>query len=242
MSAARRRHELQPAWILSSRPYRETSLLLEWFSPGQGRVGGVARSARGPRSRSRGLLQILQPLLLSWSEAGELATLQAAEAASPPLPLQGEALFCAWYLNELLLRLLPRQDPHPRLFEAYGEALAALGAGPLEPPLRRFELDLLDELGYGLDWPDGEAEAWLHREDGGWQPTAAETPGALPAAALAWLASGAGETATPGELRAARDFLRGRLAPLLGGRELESARLLRELRSRAPAAPPRTGT
>jgi DNA repair protein RecO (recombination protein O) len=142
---------LTPAFILHSRPYRDTSLLLEVFSEEYGRVGLVARGARAARSRQRGLLQPFQPLLLSWSARGELGTLNGAETAGAAVPLGGNGLYSGFYLNELLVRLLHRNDPHPELFPIYLEALRRLAQAPeLEGVLRRFELGLLEALGYGL--------------------------------------------------------------------------------------------
>src|SRR5690348_1618596 len=98
-----RRVQLEPAFLLSARAYRETSALLEVFTPAHGRLGIVARGTRGPKSKLRGLLQPFQPLLLTWSERGEMCTLSTAEAGGAPLGLAGEAVFSGWYLNELLL-------------------------------------------------------------------------------------------------------------------------------------------
>lgn len=146
------RIEQQPAFVLHARPWRETSLLLDVLSRDHGRVGLVARSVRGARSRTpRSLLQPFSPLQLGWSGRGELATMSAAEAAGAALPVIGEALLCALYLNELIVRLVPRNDPHADVFAAYLETLARLSHG--HPPawtLRRFERDLLGQLGYGL--------------------------------------------------------------------------------------------
>ncbi|MGH8042735.1 MAG: DNA repair protein RecO [Rudaea sp.] len=146
------RVDAQPAFVLHARPWRETSLLLEVFSRDQGRTGLLARSVRGVRARmSRAVLQPFTPLHLSWSGRGELATLTAADVAGSALPLSGEALLCALYLNELVVRLAPRHDPHPALFTDYLEALTRLahGAAPAWS-LRRFERDLLAHIGYGL--------------------------------------------------------------------------------------------
>src|SRR3546814_20495683 len=115
----RTRVVLEPAYLLNRRLYQDSSLLLEAYTRNHGRVGLVARGARGPKSKLRGVLQTFSPLLLSWSTTGELGTLTGAEAAGPPLLLSGERIFHGWYLHELLMRLLPRQDPHPALFEAY---------------------------------------------------------------------------------------------------------------------------
>ena len=141
----------QPAFILHSYPFRETSLLVEIFTRYFGRLALVARGARRPKSALRGVLLAFQPLLLSWSGKSELRTLQRAEWQGRPHQLGGMALLCGFYLNELLLKLLPRDDPHERLFAYYQETLLALGAQKnLAAVLRRFEIRLLKELGYAL--------------------------------------------------------------------------------------------
>ncbi len=138
---------LQPALVLHRRAYRESSLLLELFTAEYGRVGAVSRSAkrRGP------ILQPLQLLLVSWGGRGELASLHGVELAPNRIPpLQGMAMTCGLYLNELLFRMLARNDPQPALFSRYCECLLKLGEGH-DPDwlLRRFELSMLTELGYG---------------------------------------------------------------------------------------------
>ena len=140
--------------MLHAYPYRETSVIVEAFTAAHGRVGLVARGAKRPRSELRGLLQAFQPLTLAWAGSGELKTLVKAEwRGGLPLP-GGAALLCGFYLNELLLKLLPREDPHPGLFAAYEDALHALtredSAGAQAVVLRRFELCLLAELGYAV--------------------------------------------------------------------------------------------
>src|SRR6185437_10727813 len=117
---------LQPAFVLHTRPYRDTSLLLEIFTPDYGRVSTLARGARGLRSRFKGLLQPFVPLLLSWYGKTELMTLSAAESQGKVLDLTGEKLLCGLYLNELLMRLLHRYDAHPQLYIVYQETLYAL--------------------------------------------------------------------------------------------------------------------
>lgn len=143
------RVSLEPAWILHHYPYRDSSLLLEVFTPEHGRIGLVARGARSARGRWRSHLQILRPLLLSWTMRGELGTLTHAEPRGTLAVLPGRQILCACYLNELLLRLLRRLDPHPGLYTAYEEALVSLPEVG-EPVLRIFEKRLLQELGYGL--------------------------------------------------------------------------------------------
>jgi DNA repair protein RecO (recombination protein O) len=141
----------EPAFVLHTYAYRETSLIVEAFTAQYGRVAMVARGAKRPRSELRGLLQGFQPLLLSWSGSRELKTLHKAEwRGGLPLPT-GRALVCGFYLNELLLKLLAREDPHPQLFAVYETTLRDLVAGAdAAPLLRRFELTLLTELGYAL--------------------------------------------------------------------------------------------
>lgn len=143
--------DAQPAFVLHSYPFRETSLIVESYSRDQGRVAMVARGARRPRSSLRGILLPFQPLLLSWSGKRELRTLIRAEWQGGYSPLRGQSLICGFYLNELLLKLLPRDDPHEQLYAIYEGTLAALGEGA-DPfaLLRRFELALLRELGYAV--------------------------------------------------------------------------------------------
>lgn len=163
-------------YVLHSYPYRETSLILQAWTEKHGRLGLVAKGARRPKSASRIVLVPFQPLALDWFGRGELRTLKSAEPTVPATPLAGEALMSAFYMNELLLKLTTRDDPHERLFEAYDIAIGELrllsrsrdlppAASHLEPILRRFELNLLQELGYALE---------LAREAGSHAPIAAE--------------------------------------------------------------------
>jgi DNA repair protein RecO (recombination protein O) len=149
----KRRADHEPGYVLHTYPYKETSLIVEAFARRHGRVALLARGARRPRSAMRGVLLAFHPLRLGWSGSGDLATLITAEwggALQPAFrPLSGRGLMCGFYLNELILRLLPREDPHEALFDAYGEALARLSCGDAFPAvLRSFEKRLLAELGY----------------------------------------------------------------------------------------------
>ncbi len=145
------RQDAREAFVLHTYPYRETSLIVEAFTRNSGRVAMLARGARRPRSPMRGVLLSFQPLLLSWFGKGELRTMARAEWVGGQPLLQGEALLCGFYLNELLLRLLPREDPHEALFQQYREALGRLAAGADSGPvLRAFEKSLLKELGYAM--------------------------------------------------------------------------------------------
>lgn len=227
------RVQLEPGWLLSLRAYRETSALLEVFTARHGRVGLVAKGARGSRSRLRGLLQPLQPLLLSWQQAGELGTLTSAEAAGVPLAVSGERLFYGWYLNELLLRLLQREDPHPATYAAYEQALGRLAGPQAEFALRLFEKELLADIGYGLELPT-ELDAGLRYELDAEGSLRADVSGALSGAALTALRDGQLPPAAPEILAELRRLMRTLIARQLGGRELETPKLLRELRQMQP--------
>lgn len=150
--------------MLHTHAYRETSLIVEAFGRTAGRVALVARGAKRPRSELHGLLQAFQPLALSWTGAGELKTLVKAEWSGGAMLPTGSALLSAFYLNELLLKLMPREDPHPALWDAYADAVRALGAqrGATAQAgvLRGFELKLLAELGYAMTLTrDGDSGA-----------------------------------------------------------------------------------
>ena len=149
-------------YVLHTYPYKETSLILQAWTEKHGRLGLVAKGARRPKAATRSLLLPFQPLVLDWFGRSELKTLKTAEPAAPATPLAGQSLLSAFYLNELLLKLTSREDPHEGLFAAYDEAISALralsrsrpasGMGPaIEPILRRFELRLLQELGYAVE-------------------------------------------------------------------------------------------
>ncbi len=149
----------QPAFVLHTHPFRETSLIVEAFTRDHGRIALVARGARRPRSAMRGLLLAFQPIELGWFGQGEMRTLAKVEWVGGQPLLQARALLLGYYMNELLLKLLPREDAHPALFQAYAEAVYALAIGePSQASLRRFEKTLLKELGYGLTL-DREAES-----------------------------------------------------------------------------------
>ena len=139
------------AYMLHATAWRETSLIIQTFSRDHGCVAMVAKGAKRPYSQLRPALSAFQPLSLSWSGAGEVKTLTRAESEGIR-PLSGVSLMSAWYMNELLLRLLPREDAHPVLFDAYDMALQQLCSGiRAAGALCRFEWTLLRETGYGLD-------------------------------------------------------------------------------------------
>lgn len=152
----------QPVYVLHTYPFKETSLVVELLTRDFGRVAAVAKGARRPRSAMRGMLQSFQPLLATWSGKAELKNLHGLEWDEGLLLLQGEALICGFYLNELLLRLLPREDAHAALFDYYKHTLRVLATGQqLAASLRRFELKLLQEMGYAVPLERDEQESTI---------------------------------------------------------------------------------
>ena len=226
----RERVSLEPAYVLARRPFRDTSLLIEAFTEHHGRVGLVARGVRGAKSQKSALLQPLRPLLVSWVESGELGTLTGVEGNGVFAEFSGERLLSGWYINELMTQLLQRHDPHPDLFGEYAIALEELASAPVEIPLRKFELRLLAETGYGLNL-SGVMEPQAHYVyDWVAGPQAsAPGPGTFSGESLIALRDGALSAAE--HLRAARRLLREALRRQLGGRELKTPKLLRELRA-----------
>ncbi|MBD2839332.1 DNA repair protein RecO [Pseudomonas sp. JM0905a] len=215
------------AFVLHSRAYRESSALVDFFTP-EGRLRAVLRGARG---KAGTLARPFLPLETEFRGRGELKNVGRLESAGIPNLLAGEALFSGLYLNELLIRLLPAEDPQPALFEHYAATLQALAANrPLEPLLRAFEWRLLDELGYGfaLDTdlagqpiaPDG---IYRLQPDAGLESVAQLQPGLFQGRELLALAEA--DWSAPGALGAAKRLMRQALAPHLGGRPLVSREL-----------------
>lgn len=148
------RVNLQPAYVMHSRPYRDSSALLDVFTAEYGRISLVARGTRRQSRRGSGaaLLQPFIPLLVSFSGRAELKTLVATEPAQGRFTLRNERVFSGMYMNELVVRLLHRNDAHPALFSYYDQALKALASvAVVDSVLRRFEYRLLEELGYNFD-------------------------------------------------------------------------------------------
>lgn len=238
MTPGKERVELVPAYLLHQRPYRETSALLEVFTASHGRVGLIARGIRTARSRQRGDLQLFRLLRLSWQARDELGTLTGLEADGVATRLQGTALYSGFYLNELLMRLLVRHDPHPELFGTYHDSLQLLAvAENVEPVLRLFEMRLLQEAGYALqldcDVTSGaalQADRWYdyHLESGPVMVAAADEAGfAFTGRSL--MAMACHDLADPGVLQDAKRLLRAALKLYLGDKPLKSRELFRPL-------------
>lgn len=235
------RVQLQAAYLLHRKPYRDTSLLLEIFSPEHGRIGLIAKGARGPRSKLKGVLQPYQALLLSWVGRGELPTLTAAEAQSGAMFLQGDALSSGFYLNELLMRLLARHDPHPQLFSRYQQTLQYLMVNhDIEWALRLFERDLLQELGYGLLLTHEGEHGEEVEPDGGYcyyhESGPRRVTGAVNGKAViqgrSLLALAQGVCDEPEQRRECKRLMREVLAHYLGAKPLASRELFRQKRVR----------
>jgi len=145
------RQDNQAVYVLHTYPFKETSLVVELFSQQFGRIAAVAKGARRPRSAMRGMLQSFQLLAGAWSGKNELKTLHSLDWDAGLTLIKGEALMCGFYMNELLLRLLPREDAHETLFAYYNATLKTLATDDnLAITLRRFELKLLQEMGYAV--------------------------------------------------------------------------------------------
>lgn len=251
---------LEPVYVLHRRPWRDSSLILEVLSAGHGRCSLVARGARRPTARLHGVLQPFGPLLASWTMRGELGTLTGAEGRGG-LGLHGRALISGFYLNELLMKLLARHDPHPRLFAAYeqvlgelaicGFAMEADGGGREQRALRLFEKVLLEEIGYGLVLDHevesgapiaGEAEYDYYPERGPVTASAQRREGGGQAGSLrlrgrSLIALAHGELEDAETLREARGLMRLALGVCLGNRPLHSRALFRPLAAGAGDEP-----
>jgi DNA repair protein RecO (recombination protein O) len=145
--------EQHAAYILHRRAYRETSYILDVYSLEYGRISIVAKGATRGKNNTSALLQMFQPLLLSWSGRSNLKNLISVDAPSAAFTFVSERLYCAFYLNELLLKLAPEADPNPLLFSAYACALQGLkDKRHTESVLRTFELTLLTSIGLAPDF------------------------------------------------------------------------------------------
>jgi DNA repair protein RecO (recombination protein O) len=231
-----RRTQLTPGYVLHHKPYRDTSRILEVFSRDFGRLSLFARGVRGPKPRFGSELQPFRLLLLSWSGRGEAPQLTGAEGAGQAEPLPAANLMAGFYLNELLLKLTARHDPHPAVFDLYHATLEALKHGAsLEASLRIFEKRLLDMLGYGLaliaDTGSIDADSYYHFNPGrGLMPAVHGAAGVVRGSSvLALIAEQLGETRA---LEDARRLLQAALAHCLEGRELTTRTVARSIARR----------
>lgn len=228
------RVDLQLAYILHTRPYRDTSLLIDLLTPDFGRVTAVARGVRKTKTPKRQLLNPFSRLLVSWQGKTDMKLLTGFESDNHFLALTANHLYSGFYLNELLVRLLPEMDSHNGIYHAYEDSLMALQSqAEIEPLLRRFEFRLLTELGYGLDFTQDARtgdpllpDAWYecHNQEGFYQMLP-DLPQSYGLKGEDILAMGCGDYTRPETRRAAKQLTRRLLKPLLGSRPLNSRQL-----------------
>ena len=237
----------QPAWVLSRKNYGDNGLLVEFFTLEMGRCGAIVRGAHR-RKRGGSLAALLQPfcpLLIGLAGRGDLKTLRMAEAPTAGYTLAGELLMSGLYLNELLARTLPRFDVLPSLFMSYGRAIESLQAKAGEEPLRRFELDLLSELGYRIDWelsacgqPIRSDQRYVFEADRGFCVADSQiraTPGEIGLTGdqvislREWWASACG--LADQELAVLKRMTRASVAQLTGGRVLQTREYFKQLKA-----------
>ena len=231
MTLPRERITLEPAYVLHSREYRDTSRILEVFSARHGRLTLFARGARGPKSKLASLLMPFRALLLSWSGRGEAAQLTGAEPHGEALTLPSRQVMSGFYLNELIISLTTRHDPQTHLFDDYAEALRRLATdAAAEPTLRVFEKRLLANLGYGLEFPVQAATYYRFHVGEGLAEVREDAPGAYPGRCLLALQD---ENLRDAEsLDVARRLLRQALDHCLEGREVRTRTVARSMARR----------
>ena len=237
--SSRGRVVLESAWVLHRRPYRDTSEIVDLFTPNFGRVAAVARGSR--RGKRRMPLEPFQPLHVSWAGRGEMVTLSAVEPRGPSIQAAGRRLLSMFYVNELVLRLTGRQDPNPDVFTAYEATIVGLGGQQDEAPLLRlFERDLLRALGYGLllehDVEGRSVERavrYSYRLEEGPRRVGEGTGMALAISGDSLLAIHEGRFRSRDELLEARTLLRAAVDHYLGGRPLKTRQVLNAFRARA---------
>jgi DNA repair protein RecO (recombination protein O) len=228
------RVDLQPAYILHTRPYRDTSLLIDFLTPDFGRVTAVARGVRKNKTPKRQLLNPFSRLLVCWQGKTDMKLLTSFESDNHFLSLSANHLYSGFYLNELLVRLLPEMDGHNGLYFAYEQSLDALqNKGDIEPLLREFEFRLLTELGYGLNFSTDarndcavEAQGFYecHAQEGFFS-AGPDVPEKFLLKGEWLLAIAAGDYSDPATRLAAKYLSRRLLKPLLGSRPLNSRQL-----------------
>ena len=225
--------QLQPAFVLHGRNYRETSVIVELLTRDFGRISLLAKGVRKNRSRTAGLLQPFVPLLVSYTGKAELKILTQVEMTPPAITLQGMSLYCGLYINELVEAFLHRHDPHPEVFDAFRQCLQALPANESqEQVLRNFEVRLLESIGYGLQLQhEADHDAAIHADlryhyTPGLGPQL-QKHGALSGATLIALRSGTLDTDRM--RREAKRLLRSVIDYHLAGKPLKSRQLLAQL-------------
>ena len=233
---SKRRVDHEPGYVLHTYPYKETSLIVEAFTRRYGRVALLARGARRPRSAMRGVLLSFHLLRLGWSGSADLANLMNAEWAGGTPLLGGRGLMCGFYVNELLLKLLPRDDPHESLFDIYAGTLANLASQEVSPVLRDFEKRLLAELGYAplletdaASRPIEPDRLYSYEPERGPVPTNGSRSGQLVVSGRTLLDVAAGDYARSETRDEARVLMRALIGERLHGQSLHTRSILMEL-------------
>jgi len=229
----------QPAYILHQRPFRDTSQILEVFTKDFGRLSVMSRGSRGPKSRLKSTLQPFRALVLSWSGRGEMPTLTSAEPASQSVAfLQGKSLACALYINELVMYLTYKHDVHGLLFSQYHHTINSLiESDQLEQELRKFEFNILDNLGVPLDLTHeagtgvllkAESEYFFQLEKGFCEQTGSSGAVNVPVVkGSSLLEISQGRFESEKTLKDAKRLMRYIIAHYLGGKNLKSRELFR---------------
>ncbi len=234
--SSQRRVQQQPGYILHHRPFRDNSQILDIVTRDHGKIAVVARGSRGSKSRLAGVLRPFLPLRISWVGKSDMGTLTGAESAGPPAGMVGDAIFSAYYVNELLLHFLHRHDPQPEIFALYEEVIKALLiTDNIAAALRSFELEFLSLLGYAVNL-DHEAgsrnplkidQDYEYRMEQG--PVLIERDGPLVFKGAVFKEIAEQRFEKPDILRAANRLLREIIGFHLGGKELKSRKVLMEL-------------
>lgn len=228
---------LTEAFILHTRKYRDTSMIVELLTRDEGRVPAVLRGVRSKKSKLAGHIQPFARLMVSWIGRGELKTIRTVDFPWSPPTFTGGALITGLYINELLVRLVGKYEPIPEVFDAYGPLIYKIALGVDMPDaLRRFELSLLRELGYGITF---EAEArtgepvsadalYRYVPDEGFLKVAEAHPDTYVLKGADLLAILEERFEAPGVDACAKRIIRSSFAALLGGRQLRSRELFRK--------------
>lgn len=238
MSGTARRIQLESAFLLHHYPWRDSSRILELFSRSYGRVSVFSRAARRSGATAA---QPFCELLVSWTERGEAGHLNSLELVRAAAPLTGDRLMSGFYANELLIKLLQRHDPHPQLFDAYGQLMLRLRERDCAAAraLRLFEKRLLDELGWGLNLeheagsgrPLDAAGSYRYSIDGGAEPIDGVAEGTLIFCGASLLSLAREQLDDPISLADARRLLRAALDQCLDGRQLRTRDVMVEMRA-----------
>ncbi len=228
---------LEEGFVLHHRPYRNSSLIVDCLTAGYGRQALVAQGARRSETRQRSLLEPFRRVRLSWVRRGEMGRLTGIEAAAPAAALGGEGVLAGFYLNELMLRLVPRGDQNEAILSCYSSCLDRLaGSRQAARALRLFELDLLEALGFGIDLerdcrsgePIEPDRLYIFEHEGGL--TASDASVTMEQYSGRHLISLREHALDDGEsLRAARQLLGGILRNHLGDRPLRTRAVLRDI-------------